>query len=155
MKKYLLFLATLSAHIAFSQSVEYQAKKEAKLAEKGPFEKIIDRELPAEIVYENDYVIAFVPLRKQAPIHFLIVPKKRIPTVNDVLEEDAEMLSHMFFAARDIAKEFKIDQSGYRLAINNNEDSGQSVFHIHMHILGGMKTGPMVDQTWRDSRKEE
>ncbi|MEQ9301950.1 MAG: histidine triad nucleotide-binding protein [Cyclobacteriaceae bacterium] len=151
--KYLLLLLLIPIGTVHAQSAEYNKKKEQKLSVKSPFEKIIDRELPATIVYENEYVIGFVPLGNQAPVHYLIVPKKRIPTVNDVTEEDAMMLGHMFIAAREIAKEFGVAETGYRLAINNNEDSGQSVFHIHMHLLGGMETGPMVDQTWRNEQK--
>ncbi len=151
--KYLLILLLIPIGSAYAQSEEYTRQKEQKLAVKSPFEKIIDRELPATIVYENEYVIGFVPLGNQAPVHYLIVPKKRIPTVNEVTEDDVVMLGHMFLAAREIAKEYGVDETGYRLAINNNEDSGQSVFHIHMHLLGGMKTGPMVDQTWRNDQK--
>ncbi len=152
--KYLLLLLFIPIGNVVAQSEEYIRQKEQKLAVKSPFEKIIDRELPATIVYENEYVIGFVPLGNQAPVHYLIVPKKRIPTVNEVTEDDVVMLGHMFLAAREIAKEYGVDETGYRLAINNNEDSGQSVFHIHMHLLGGMKTGPMVDQTWRNQQKE-
>ncbi|MEQ8715908.1 MAG: histidine triad nucleotide-binding protein [Cyclobacteriaceae bacterium] len=151
--KYLLLLLLIPIGNVVAQSEEYTRQKEQKLAIKSPFEKIIDRELPATIVYENEYVIGFVPLGNQAPVHYLIVPKKRIPTVNEVTEDDVVMLGHMFLAAREIAKEYGVDETGYRLAINNNEDSGQSVFHIHMHLLGGMKTGPMVDQTWRNDQK--
>lgn len=153
--KYLLILLLIPIGSVYAQSEEYTKQKEQKLAVKSPFEKIIDRELPATIVYENEYVIGFVPLGNQAPVHYLIVPKKRIPTVNEVTEDDALMLGHMFIAAREIAKEFGVAETGYRLAINNNEDSGQSVFHIHMHLLGGMKTGPMVDQAWRNNQKEK
>ncbi len=151
--KYILLLLFIPVCGVYAQSTEYAKKKAEKLAVKSPFEKIIDRELPATIVYENEYVIGFVPLGGQAPVHYLIVPKKRIPTVNEVTEDDIVMLGHMFLAAREIAREYGVDETGYRLAINNNEDSGQSVFHIHMHLLGGMKTGPMVDQTWRNERR--
>lgn len=152
--KYLLILLLIPIGNVVAQSDEYTRQKKQKLAVKSPFEKIIDRELPATIVYENEYVIGFVPLENQAPVHFLIVPKKRIPTVNEVTEDDVLMLGHMFVAAGAIAKEYGVAETGYRLAINNNEDSGQSVFHIHMHLLGGMKTGPMVDQGWRKEQRK-
>ena len=139
----------------FSQSQEYQLKKEQKLAQKSPFEKIWDGELPANVVYKDEEIIAFTPLGGQAPVHYLIVPRKRIPTINDLTEEDAHLIGKMFIVARDLAKKYGIDESGYRLAMNNNEDSGQSVFHIHLHLLGGMKTGPMVDQTYRNTKRKE
>lgn len=115
-----------------------------KLAEKSPFEKIVARELPATIVFENDHVIAFIPLRPQAPVHYLIVPKKRINTANDVTEADAVILAQMFLAAKEVAKKFGVDETGYRLAINTNRDAGQSEFHLHLHLLGGEFLGPMT-----------
>lgn len=131
---------------SYSQSLSveaYNEMKAKKLAEKSPFEKIVDRELPATIVYENDYVIAFIPLRPQAPVHYLIVPKKRINTVNDVTDTDVVILGQMFLAAKEVAKKFGVDETGYRLAVNTNRDAGQSEFHLHMHLLGGEFLGPM------------
>lgn len=132
------------------QSKAYTEKKNAKLAVKSPFEKIWDGELPAEVVYKDDQIIAFVPLRRQTPVHYLIVPKKRITTINEMTDDDAQVVGKMFIVARDLAKKYGIAETGYRLAINTNENSGQSVFHLHLHLLGGMKTGPMVDQTYTD-----
>ena len=137
----------LSFNILFSQSEEYTANKNAKIKNGSVFTKIINRELPAEIVYEDEIIIAFVPLRKQAPVHLLIVPKKEIYTINDLEEEDELVMGKMFLVAKHLAKEFGVSESGYRLSVNTNEDSGQSVFHIHMHLLGGKKLGPMVDQS--------
>ena len=149
--KYLLSLALVfTAFQLTAQSEEYQSAKAKKLAVKSPFEKIWDGELPAEVVYKDDQIIAFGPLRRQTPVHFLIVPKKRITTITDLKDEDAEVLGKMFIVARDLAKKYGISETGFRLAINTNEDAGQSVFHLHMHLLGGMKTGPMVDQTYVD-----
>jgi len=122
---------------------EYKEMKAKKLAEKSPFEKIVDRELPATIVYENDYVIAIVPLRSQAPVHYLIIPKKRLPTVNDITEADVPALGQMFLAAKEIARKFGVADTGYRLVINTNRDASQSEFHLHMHLLGGEYLGPM------------
>jgi len=133
---------------AFSQSKEYTQEKAKKLAVKSPFEKIVDRELPATIEYEDDEIIAFIPLRAQAPVHILIVPKKRIPTMNDIEAEDAELLGRMMLVAKDLAKEKGISETGYRLAFNTNENSGQSVFHIHLHLMGGKKLGPMTTQDY-------
>ncbi|WP_416346194.1 histidine triad nucleotide-binding protein [Aquimarina sp. ERC-38] len=110
------------------------------------FTKIINRELPATIVYEDDDIISFVPLRLQAPVHLLIVPKKEIYTINDATEEDMKVLGKMILVAKKLAKERGVSETGYRLSINTNEDAGQSVFHIHMHLLGGKKLGPMVVQ---------
>ncbi|MEM9833883.1 MAG: histidine triad nucleotide-binding protein [Bacteroidota bacterium] len=110
------------------------------------FTKIINRELPANIVYEDEEVIAFVPLRLQAPVHLLIVPKKEIPTINDVTEADTQLLGKLFLVAKKLAAERGIAETGYRLSMNINEDAGQSVFHLHMHLLGGRKLGPMVTQ---------
>lgn len=129
---------------AFGQGEDYEMQKIKKLAEKSPFEKIVDRELPATIVYEDEDIIAFLPLKLQAPVHILIVPKKRIPTVNDIKEEDIPLIGKMYYVAKLLAREKGIDESGYRLCINTNEDAGQSVFHIHLHLLGGEKLSPMI-----------
>lgn len=155
MKKIFILALLIVSISAFAQSEEYTKKKAAKLAVKSPFEKIWDGELPATVVYKDDEVIAFVPLRSQTPVHYLIVPKKRIPTINELKDEDAHLIGKMYTVARDLAKKFGIAETGYRLAMNNNEDAGQSVFHIHLHLLGGMKTGPMVDQTYRDEKSDK
>ena len=143
---FLFVLVTTTAAIAQQKSpAEYQAMKEKKLSEKSAFQKIIDRELPATIVYENDYVIAFIPLKTQAPVHYLIVPKKRLNTVNDVTEADIMMMGHLFLAAKKVAEKFGVAETGYRLAINTNRDAGQIEFHLHMHLLGGEFLGPMAN----------
>ena len=144
-----LFILLIPVSV-FAQSEAYTEKKENKLAQKSPFEKIVDRELPATIEYEDDEIIAFVPLRKQAPVHFLIVPKKRIPTLNDLNETQSELMGKMVLVAAEIAKKNGISETGYRLSVNTNEDSGQSVFHIHVHLLGGKKLGPMVTQDYSE-----
>jgi histidine triad (HIT) family protein len=148
MKKIILFSLTvlLFNSIGWSQSGAYQKKKTEKIEKGSVFTKIINRELPATVVYEDDDVIAFVPLRLQAPVHLLIVPKKEIHTINDVTEEDTLVLGKLFLVAKKLAKEKGIAETGYRLSMNINEDAGQSVFHLHMHLLGGEKLGPMVTQ---------
>lgn len=108
------------------------------------FSKIIAKEIPADIVYEDDLVLAFKDIAPQAPVHILIIPKKEIPTTNDVREADEIVLGRMMLTAAKIAKEQNIDKSGYRLIVNCNEDGGQEVFHIHMHILGGRNLGSML-----------
>jgi len=130
----------------WTQSLEYQKQKAEKIAKGSVFTKIIKRELPATIVYEDDDVIAFTPLRLQAPVHLLIVPKKEIHTINDATDEDVLVLGKLFLVAKKLAKEKGISQTGYRLSMNINEDAGQSVFHLHMHLLGGKKLGPMLPQ---------
>lgn len=141
---YLFFLLVSSSILA--QSNGYQQKKEDAIAKGSPFTKIINRELPADIVFENDDIIAFVPLKKQARVHLLIVPKKEIQTMNDTNQDDAMLLGKMLLTATQLAKDNGISTTGYRISINTNEDSGQSVFHIHMHLLGGNTLGPMVDR---------
>ena len=138
MNKTILFcLVILVSSNGWSQSKAYQKKKTEKIDKGSVFTKIINRELPATIVYEDDDVIAFVPLRLQAPVHLLIVPKKEIYTINDVSEEDTLLLGKLFLVAKKLAKQKGISETGYRLSMNINEDAGQSVFHLHMHLLGG------------------
>ena len=109
------------------------------MTEKTIFEKIIDREIPADIVYEDSSVIAFNDIEPQSPVHVLIVPKKPIPTVNDIEEDDEQVLGHLFTIAAKLAKEKGIDEGGYRLIVNCNADGGQVVFHLHMHLMGGRR----------------
>ncbi len=95
--------------------------------------------------FEDEYVIAFVPLRPQAKVHYFLVHRKRINTVNDVTEVDTEIMGRLFLAAKAVAQNAGIAEMGYRLAINTNRDAGQSEFHLHMHLLGGEYVGPMTD----------
>jgi histidine triad (HIT) family protein len=101
------------------------------------FEKIVAREIPADIVYEDDELLAFRDIQPQAPVHVLIIPKKRIPTLNDLEADHAQLVGKMVLAAAKIAKEEGISEDGYRLNLNCNEQGGQSVYHIHLHLLGG------------------
>ena len=110
------------------------------------FSKIINGKAPADIVYEDDRVTAFRDIKPAAPTHILIVPKKIIPTVNDLEEEDAVLVGHMALVAKKLAAEEGIAEQGYRLIINCNRDGGQVVFHLHLHLIGGRPLGPMV---WR------
>lgn len=103
------------------------------------FTKIIKREIPADIVFENDDVLAFKDINPLAPVHILIIPKKQIPTINDVEEGDAVLMGKIILAAKAIAKEQGIAEDGYRLVFNCNENGGQTVFHIHCHLIGGKK----------------
>ena len=101
------------------------------------FEKIIAREIPASIVYEDDRVLAFKDINPGAPMHVLIVPKKPIPRIAEARAEDQEVLGHLLLKAAEVAKQLGLTQGGYRLVINNGPDAGESVPHLHLHILGG------------------
>ncbi len=108
------------------------------------FARIIAREIPADIVYSDDWITAFRDIDPLAPVHILIVPNKAIATVNDIDDADAELIGCMLLVARDIAKQEGIAASGYRLVINCNVDGGQEVFHLHMHLIGGRYLGRTV-----------
>lgn len=108
------------------------------------FSKIIDGEIPADIVYKDDQVTAFRDINPQAPVHILIIPNKEIPTVNDVTEQDEQLIGHMFTVAKRIAEKENVAENGYRLLVNCNRDGGQEVFHLHMHFFGGRRLGPML-----------
>jgi len=101
------------------------------------FKKIINKEIQADIVYENDSILCFKDINAAAPIHLLIIPKKEISTVNDIETTDKELIGEMFIVAKKVAKKLNIDKNGYRLVINCNDNAGQTVFHLHMHLLGG------------------
>ncbi len=101
------------------------------------FHKIIKHEIPADIVFEDEQLIAFKDIAPQAPIHILIVPKKTLPTLSDSEGEDKELLGHMILTAAKIAETLELKKNGYRLVINNGETAGQSVFQLHLHLLGG------------------
>ncbi|MBZ0277237.1 MAG: histidine triad nucleotide-binding protein [Anaerolineae bacterium] len=108
------------------------------------FAKIIAKEIPADIVYQDDLVTAFRDINPIAPVHILIVPNKEIPSVNLVQADEEQMLGHMFLVAKIVAEEQGIAQSGYRLMVNTGDDAGQEVYHLHMHLVGGRKLGPML-----------
>lgn len=98
------------------------------------FCNIISRKNPADMVYEDEYVVVFHDARPVAPVHLLIVPKNHIPTLNDISQEDT-ILAHMGQVARRIAEEFGVDQKGYRFVINVNRGGGQVIFHLHAHLV--------------------
>lgn len=101
------------------------------------FCRIVRREIPSQIVHETDELLAFRDIDPKAPLHVLIVPKRHISTVNDVEPSDAALLGQLFVAARTMAAEQGVAEDGYRLVVNTNAGAGQTVFHIHMHLLGG------------------
>jgi len=106
------------------------------MAEKTIFQRIIDREIPAQILYEDDLCLAFRDIRPQAPTHVLVIPKKPLPTVADATADDEPLLGRLVYAATKIAKDLGLEQ-GYRLVINCGQDGGQEVYHLHLHLLGG------------------
>ena len=101
------------------------------------FCKILKREIPSTIVFEDEYCLAFEDINPQAPVHILVIPKKHIPTTLDIKEEDKELIGHLVVVAAKIAREKGIAEGGYRLVVNTNSDAGQTVFHVHLHLLGG------------------
>ena len=103
------------------------------------FTQIINREIPADIVYEDQFCLAFRDINPQAPVHVLLIPKKEIVSMVTVDTEDQSVLGHLMVKASEIASTLGLNESGYRLVVNTNEDAGQSVFHLHIHILGGRK----------------
>jgi histidine triad (HIT) family protein len=111
------------------------------------FEKIIAGELPATVVFSDSRVVAFLDIHPAAPVHILIVPRKVIPTTDAIGDEDESLIGHMVIVARDLARKHGIAESGYRLIINCNPDSGQEVYHLHLHLLGGKPLGPLVQRT--------
>lgn len=100
------------------------------------FSKIIRREIPADIVYEDDLAIAFKDIAPQAPVHIIIIPKKPIPQLAAAEAEDEAVLGHLLLTAKEVAQQVGLT-NGYRLVINNGSDGGQTVYHLHLHILGG------------------
>ena len=101
------------------------------------FLKIINREIPAEIVYETDEILAFRDINPQAPLHVLIIPKQKISTLNDLEPEHAELIGKLILTAAEIAREQGLSEEGYRVVMNCNKAGGQMVYHIHLHLLGG------------------
>lgn len=108
------------------------------------FSKIIRKEIPADIVYQDEVATAFRDINPQAPTHILIIPNKIIPTVNDATVADESVLGHLFVVAAKIAETEGIAEDGYRLIVNCNKHGGQEVFHLHVHLMGGRPMGPMV-----------
>ncbi len=114
------------------------------MAEETIFSKIIRREIPADVVYQDELVTAFRDIAPQAPNHILIIPNVLIPTMNDVTAEHEAALGRMMTVAAKIAEQEGIAENGYRLIVNCNKDAGQVVYHIHMHLVGGRNLGPLL-----------
>lgn len=101
------------------------------------FEKICDREIPADIVYEDELCVCFRDIAPQAPVHLLLVPRKPIPRIAEAGDEDQSLIGHLFLSARKVAKEQGLAEKGFRLVVNNGPDGGEAVPHLHIHILAG------------------
>ena len=101
------------------------------------FCKIINKEIESDIIFEDDDMLVIKDIRPKAPVHLLVLPKKHIPTFNDVQEVDRDILGKMMFKVKEIAKDKGIDESGYKTVINTNKEGGQIIYHLHIHILGG------------------
>lgn len=111
---------------------------------KNIFEKIRDGEAEADIVYKDEYITAFNDINPDAPIHVLIIPNKTIKTLNYIDEDDSIYLSKILLGAKKIAKQFNIDENGYRLINNCNNHGGQEIDYLHFHLVGGVKLGKMI-----------
>lgn len=105
------------------------------------FGKIIRREIPANIVYEDDLCLAFTDITPKAPTHILVIPKKPIPKLSDSTSEDKELLGHLLLTVKEIADQAGLTENGYRVVINTGDNGGQTVFHLHLHLLGGRSLG--------------
>lgn len=101
------------------------------------FQKIIDREIPAKLIHEDELCIAFHDISPQAPVHVLVVPKQHIPRVAEASATDQSVLGHLLLTAASVAKKLGLEQSGFRVVINNGRDGGETVPHLHVHVLGG------------------
>ncbi len=101
------------------------------------FCRIVDKEIPAEIVFESNELLAFKDVDPQAPVHILIIPKEHITTTNDLNNEHKELIGDILLAAKKLASEYDIAEVGYRIVFNCNKNGGQAVYHIHLHLLGG------------------
>ena len=107
------------------------------MVEKSVFEMILNKEIESEIIYEDEEIFAIHDINPVAPVHILIIPKKKVATMNDLTEEDELLVGKMVIVAKNLAKSRNIDESGYRLLWNTNKDAMQTVFHIHLHLIGG------------------
>ncbi|MEZ5315638.1 MAG: histidine triad nucleotide-binding protein [Chlamydiales bacterium] len=107
------------------------------------FEKIISGELPTDKVYEDEKILVIKDKFPQAPIHFLLIPKKPIPNLNSMCEEDFSLVGEIFRIGQKLANAFEVDQEGYRIVVNNGRNAGQEIAHVHFHLIGGKRLGPI------------
>ncbi len=107
------------------------------MSEKTIFKKIVDGEIPADIVFENEHCLAFRDIDPQAPVHILVIPKKEVLNVASLTDEDQALAGHLLMTVRDVARKLELETDGYRVIANCGKDGGQSVDHLHFHVLGG------------------
>lgn len=105
------------------------------------FSKIIDKSIPADIIYEDEQCLAFNDIAPTAPVHFLVIPKKLIPALSYAEDEDEQLLGHLLIVAKKMAKKQGLAEDGYRVVINNGVNGSQSVYHLHVHVIGGRQLG--------------
>ena len=105
------------------------------------FQRIIDRQIPADIVYEDDRCLAFRDVKPQAPTHVLVIPKKQIASVDAIADADGEIISHLWKVIRDLARQLQVEKQGYRVVVNCGPAAGQTVDHLHFHLLAGRELG--------------
>lgn len=115
------------------------------------FTKIINREIPANIIYEDENTLAFEDINPQAPFHVLIIPKIAIPTINHINDDNAHLVGNLYVVAAKLAKEHNFSDGGYRVVMNCNDHGGQTVYHIHLHMLAGKQMGW---PPYQDNKKE-
>jgi len=115
------------------------------------FTKIINREIPASIIYEDEHTLAFEDINPQAPFHVLIIPKIAIPTINHINDDNAHLVGNLYVVAAKLAKEHNFSDDGYRVVMNCNDHGGQTVYHIHLHMLAGKQMGW---PPYQDNKKE-
>ncbi len=108
------------------------------MADKTIFQRIIDKEIPAKIIFEDDRCLAFHDIAGEAPVHVLVIPKRPIVSLATLTDDDSDLMGHMLLVIRDLARELKLD-GGYRVVVNCGPDGGQTVDHLHIHLLGGRK----------------
>jgi histidine triad (HIT) family protein len=105
------------------------------------FKRIIDREIPADIVFEDDRCLAFRDVKPQAPVHVLVIPKKEIASVDAISNQDGDLIAHLWTVIRELARRLNLAEGGYRVVVNCGRDAGQTVDHLHFHLLGGRALG--------------
>uniref|UniRef100_A0A131XLS3 Putative zinc-binding protein of the histidine triad hit family n=1 Tax=Hyalomma excavatum TaxID=257692 RepID=A0A131XLS3_9ACAR len=135
-----LFCRTSSKSSSSSDEVAKAQNATATAGKPTIFSKILEGSIPADIIYKDDKCIAFRDVNPQAPVHFLVIPRKPLPMLDSATDEDAELLGHLMLTAKKVAAQEKL-KDGYRLVINNGKQGCQSVYHLHVHVLGGRQMG--------------
>lgn len=138
--KRLLCLTSSKSSSSGSDEVAKAQNATASVGKPTIFSKILDGSIPADIIYKDDKCIAFRDVNPQAPVHFLVIPRKALPMLDSATDEDVQLLGHLMLTAKKVAAQEKL-QDGYRLVVNNGKQGCQSVYHLHLHVLGGRQMG--------------